>query len=108
MTYKKRTWSKSDIINANFRNKEYIEKTAARLIRYYADERKSERKTKKLCRSCFYVDTGRIGGSAITTVICSAEGCDKEMTFGNTCTDIFCDECAEKQKLCKHCGAKMD
>lgn len=108
LTHYKHTWGKSDILNANYFRKQYVEKMTSSLIQYYSDDRVKERKAKHLCRYCFYVNTSRIGGSAITTKTCSAEGCDTEMYFGNTCTDVFCDECADKLKLCKHCGAKMD
>lgn len=93
--------------NAKHWNKKYIEETSAKLIKYYSDpDKKTRTKEKHLCRFCCYVNTSRIGGAAITTVICA--NCDEEMIFGSTCVDILCDECAGKLNTCKRCGQKMD
>lgn len=106
MEQKKKEWNKEDIRNASYYNKAHINEITAKLIKYYSDEEKAIRKSKNLCKCCFYYNTSRIGGAAITTRPCAE--CDTEMHFGNTCTDIFCDKCANKLNLCKHCGAKMD
>lgn len=106
MNQPKREWNKEDIRNSTYRNKSHIEEMTKKMIRYYADDNKSSRKSKHLCKYCFYINTSRIGGCAITIRPCS--NCEKEMPFSNTCTDVFCNKCAEELKLCKHCGAKMD
>lgn len=106
MEHKLHIWSKEDIRNASYYNKSRIEETTAKLIKFYSDDAKVSRKAQHLCKCCFYFNTSRIGGSAITTRSCAE--CDIEMHFGNTCTDVFCNECAAKLSLCKHCGAKMD
>jgi len=93
-------------LNANARHKGHIESTSARLIAYYSDPEKKQRKANGLCRYCYYFDTARIGGAAMTTTNC--RGCDKDLHFGNTCTDDLCLECSVKLKLCKHCGGKPD
>jgi len=94
-------------LNSKHWNKQYIEKMSAKLILYFSDPSKKVRiKNKHLCRYCYYANTSRIGGAAITTVVCA--NCDKELTFSNTCVDILCDECAEKLNVCKRCGQKMD
>lgn len=94
-------------LNAKTRNKRYIEETTHNLLKYYSDlDKKVRIHEKHLCRSCYYVFNSRIGGSAITTVVCA--NCDDELTFGNTCVDILCDKCAGELKLCKHCGQKID
>lgn len=93
-------------LNAKTRNKLYIEKSTKELLLYYSDPDKKKRINESHeCRYCYYISS-RIGGSAITTVICA--NCDEELLFGNTCVDILCDKCAEKLKLCKHCGQKID
>lgn len=104
-TYKQK-WDKCKELNERARHKEYVEGVSARLIQYYFDPNKSARKAKHLCKFCFYVETSRIGGCAITNTVCAT--CDTEMSFGNTCTDVFCEKCAEELKMCKHCGARMD
>ncbi|MGI6168450.1 MAG: hypothetical protein ACOYI4_01875 [Christensenellales bacterium] len=86
-------------LNAKYQNKQYIEKTSAKLIQYFADSHNKIRtKEKHLCRYCYYVNTSRIGGAMITTVICA--NCDKELTFPSTSVDILCDECAQKLGSC--------
>jgi len=107
MQPRKQILDKTKMLNAKYYNKEYIDKTSAKLILYYSDPDKKIRiKEKHLCKFCYYANTSRIGGSAMTTVICA--NCDKELTFENTCVDILCDKCAEELKVCKHCGQKMD
>jgi len=106
---RKQSLTKSQQLDMKTRNKNHIEKTTIRLIQYYSDPNKKQRtKEEHLCKYCYYYYTDRIGGAMITTVICANENCDKELSFSNTCTDLLCDECAEKLKLCKHCGQKMD
>lgn len=106
MDYKKRQLTESDKLNAKARNKRYVEETTKELLFYYSDPDKNIRtKESHECKYCYYI-LSRIGGSAITTVICA--NCDEEMTFGNTCTDVLCYKCAKELKLCRHCGQKMD
>lgn len=104
---RKRTFDKYVQYNAKAQNKEHINNVTIKIIEYYSDPRKEHRvKVAHLCKYCYYYDTARIGGSMITTVGCG--NCGKEITFGNTCTDILCDECASELKACKHCGQKID
>lgn len=106
MEYRKMRLSESDKLNAKARNKSHIESMTHKLLLYYSDpDKKIRTKEKHECRYCYYV-VSRIGVSAITTVVCA--NCDKEITFGNTCVDVLCDECAEELNLCKHCGQKID
>lgn len=107
MNPRKMKLDESTKLNAKHFNKEYIEKTSTKLILYYSDlDKKTRVKEKHLCKYCYYVNTSRIGGAMITTVICA--NCNKEMTFSNTSVDILCDECAENLKVCKRCGQKID
>lgn len=99
-------WDKYDEENVRHWHKEAIEKTTAGLIGYYSDNNKKSRKVMHLCKFCFYYNTSRIGGCAITRSNCA--NCGTEMNFENTCTDVFCNKCAEELKLCKHCGQKME
>lgn len=108
MKKEKYLWEQSDILNANYRRKSIIDKDRENLNKYDTDVYKSARKAKALCKYCYYYNTSRIGGCMITSKPCCAEGCDQTLTFGNTCTDVFCTECATKLKLCKHCGGKLD
>jgi len=58
-----------------------------------------------LCRSCHYFGNG-IGGAAMTTRPCGI--CQTPVTYGSTCTDALCLNCAKKHSLCKHCGADRE
>lgn len=107
MEYRKMKLDECIKLNSKVRNKGYVDSISAKLIAYYSDTDKKKRINEAhLCKSCYYIETSRIGGSAITTVICA--NCDEHMTFANTCTDILCNGCAEELKICKHCGQKMD
>lgn len=106
MNFKRRAIETGDILNSNARRKGHIESVSAKLLAYYTDLNKKQRKAKGFCRYCHYFNKERIGGSACTTVNC--RGCDKDIHFGNTCTDELCLECSIEMKLCKHCAAKID
>lgn len=107
MEVRKQNFDKAMQLNVKERHKSHIESVSAKLIAYYSDPAKKFRqKEKHLCKYCNYFDTARIGGCAITLVGCA--NCGKEMSFANTCTDVYCDEYAEKLNVCKHCGQKMD
>lgn len=92
--------------NTKYLNKEHISKMTAGLIGYYADPEKRIRLNDGLCKYCYYVQTSRIGGCAITHRNC--DNCGDEMVFGNTCTDVLCKKCAVEIGYCKHCGQKLD
>jgi hypothetical protein len=87
-------------------NKMYVTDLTARLLSYYSDPNKKGRQESGLCKCCAYVNTGRIGGTAITHHNC--DNCGVEMHFGNTCTDKLCRKCAVEIQHCKHCGQKLD
>lgn len=69
------------------------------------DPDKDWRQAKGECPVCFYV-WGRVGGASITTTQCGR--CEKELTFGNTCVDVLCLDCANKLGLCVHCGGDQE
>lgn len=87
-------------------NKRVIKDSTRDLLAYYSDPKRKDRKSKGECKFCFYYASARIGGSAITKYNC--KNCNKEQTYGNTCVDKYCIDCAKQLKICKHCGAKMD
>jgi hypothetical protein len=68
------------------------------------DPDKEKRLADQECVICYY--SGKIGGAAMTDSHCGI--CDTTMHFGSTNVDRLCTVCAEKHKLCKHCGADMD
>lgn len=102
----RRLWEPGDILNANARRKHHVESLSVKLLGYYSDSLRKERREAKECRYCYYVNKERVGGAAITIVNC--QGCNTKMSFGNTCTDTLCETCATERKLCKRCGGKID
>lgn len=107
MNYKQRKWTKDDMKDKTYDNKEYVENTSHKLLSYYADFAKKQRQNEKaLCKYCYYINNNRFGGCAMTTVACSL--CEKEMNFSSTDTDRLCVDCAKENKMCSHCGAKLD
>lgn len=79
---------------------EYVEH-CRRVVEDYNREKRLEVQE---CVYCF--NSGHVGGSMITFADCAL--CGKEMSFGSTCTDVLCPECAKAHRLCKHCGADME
>jgi hypothetical protein len=59
-----------------------------------------------LCLSCFYFKNRTISGQAFTYRPCGL--CDLELISGSTNSDTLCIACAQKHKLCSHCGADFD
>lgn len=102
---RKKELDQSYILNTKASQKEYINKITLSALGFHSDNAKKNRLLSHLCKFCYYINTSRIGGCAITTVKCSK--CEKEISFGNTCVDVLCRECAEEYKLCKHCGLKV-
>jgi hypothetical protein len=69
------------------------------------DPDKEKRAEKAECLTCFYANTMRAGGAALTTQPCGL--CGKSISSGNTCIDVICRDCAIEHELCKHCGADI-
>ncbi len=87
-------------------HKKRVDEKIAQLLAYTSDSDKPNRKSAHLCKYCHYVDTYRIGGSAITDKNCDA--CGEAMTFASTCTNKLCHKCSEKLNLCKRCGQRIE
>ena len=71
-----------------------------------SDVDRQHRLDKALCKLCFYLHYGRIGGSSSTEVLCGE--CKTLMKFGSTAVDRLCLSCAKKFFTCKRCGADLD
>jgi RNase P subunit RPR2 len=56
------------------------------------------------CKACYYFPV--LGGAAMTTRPCGCCGID--VMYGSTNTDALCVSCAEKHRLCKHCGGDSE
>jgi hypothetical protein len=86
-------------------NRMWVDLGSKRLLEYFSDPKRKERREKQTCKYCYYY-ASHVGGAAITTSLCAE--CSQEMIFGSTCTDYCCDECAKKLGICKRCGATLD
>jgi len=106
MRARKRKVDLVSIMRANTFAKNYNDSILVKANDLTHDPDKANRLEKQLCKYCHYVNTGRIGGAVITHVECGI--CDTDISFSNTCVDVICPDCAEKNNLCKHCGADME
>lgn len=70
-----------------------------------ADSAREKRREQNLCKCCFYLRKGQIGGAAMTMQPCGI--CKTETMYGSTVTDVVCAPCASNNHLCKHCGADL-
>lgn len=95
---------KVDLVSIELQNNRH--KDHIKSIRKNLEKFDSGFRDRNKCGYCSTFARSRIGGSAITTVQCAL--CDKELTFGNTATDILCDDCAAENNLCKQCGADQE
>ena len=68
------------------------------------DPDKAIRLESQECVACFY--SSKIGGSVVTSRPCGS--CEAMIHCGNSCIDRLCMDCAQKYRLCKHCGADIN
>jgi hypothetical protein len=94
-------WDLIKILNATTPKILYIQKCENAL----EDIDKKLRKEKQECIYCYYLDS-KVGGSVMTTSYCGI--CNKTLRSENTDTNALCIDCAEKHKLCKHCGGDIN
>ena len=87
-------------------HKYHIDGMRIRLEDFDRDSDKKARLEAQECKYCWYINTQRLGGAAITNTNCSV--CGKEMVFGSTNVDKVCKECAKEHELCKHCGTDLN
>lgn len=79
---------------------------AAKMIEFLSDSRQKARCEKKECRACFYLNSSRWGGAAMTEGSCGI--CAEVKLFGSTVIDALCEKCATKHRLCIHCGGDVN
>ncbi len=70
-----------------------------------ADSKQKQRLAYHECKVCFYLSS-RVGGSAITESNCTV--CDAPISNASTNVDKVCRACAEKYRLCVHCGGDLE
>jgi hypothetical protein len=106
MHAKKGILNRVNIAHATGRGRRYVETALSDAKKLASDEDRTERLTKGLCLSCFYLFKTRMGGAAMTQRDCA--GCEKEMHFSSTATDLLCLACATHNALCTRCGADLE
>ncbi len=105
MRARKQNINKVTITDATYRMAQIIKRAVILAGQYDLDVEREDRHEKQLCPVCYY-NPSRIGGAAVTTGVCGL--CEAEKTFGNTCVDALCIDCAKKHNLCLHCGGDID
>lgn len=105
MERKPTRFDKYSMVNASSLAKYYVEEALRRADNIRLDSDMVERLSLQECKACFYV-MGRIGGAAVTTQPCAC--CGVNQSYGSTCTDALCLNCAKEYSLCKHCGGDLD
>jgi hypothetical protein len=79
---------------------------AKRYEDYQTDARREKRERQIVCKSCFYLSGGRIGGSAMTRWWCGI--CASKQIAGSTATGEVCLSCAKTHNLCTRCGGDLE
>ena len=74
-------------------------------LAFTTDAHKDNRLAAVECKTCFYLRSGRAGGSAITTTNCRV--CDEDISFPSTNVDHLCKQCGAVQELCVRCGGDL-
>lgn len=105
MNHPQRKLTVDSIQWATNRAKDWCEDYPAKALAMLTDSDKKKRIERQECKSCFYLNTGRIGGAAITQKPCDL--CGVEMCFGSTCTDRICNQCSKENELCAFCGGDI-
>jgi hypothetical protein len=106
MSQKDKSWW----INFNKDNYKSYHQNRLKELQKWIDDVKNDpdnekRLDKQMCRYCHY-HPPQMAFSAFTDRNC--KDCEVKMTFPNSDTDNFCKPCAERNEVCKHCGAEID
>ena len=88
------------------RHKSIISKFKKYMNDYSEDKKKIERRKHCLCKHCSYMNKYVVVQNAFVKTLC--ECCNTELIFANSDIDLYCEECAKKHNICKHCGSTMD
>jgi len=95
-----------EISEITLRAKETYSSTLKENLVLITDAYKEDRLKSQGCLVCYYIHGERFGGAAMTHSKCSM--CNKSLTFGTTCVDEVCSDCAALFGLCKICGGDID
>lgn len=106
MEYGKVDVNDAYIQKQTFYAKKEIRKSIENHERLKFDVDRDARLDANLCPQCHYLHKHRIGGRAMTTQPCGI--CGEDVMYTSTATDKLCPKCAEKNGLCKQCGALVD
>lgn len=106
MKARKGVLNRGNVAQATGRGKRYVDNALLSAKKLLNDDERVERLAKSECLSCFYLFSARIGGATMTDRECA--GCDKEMHFSSTATNLLCLDCASINSLCVRCGADVE
>lgn len=81
------------------------EDTVKNLERYENDNHKSRRLSVSECKTCFYLDGGRISPQAFRNYVCNH--CENEYTHHNYDVPDYCPNCCKEHSVCRRCAANL-
>jgi len=91
--------------NATYWAEKAAESLRARLASYDADDAAKRREKEQECRTCFYLQGGRLVGQAFTKRPCTS--CDSEIVWPNTAVPQLCVGCSRTHNACRRCLASL-
>lgn len=95
----------SDVNDATKRSNYYVSDFKKKAEKLNTDSEKDQRLKERLCLFCYYLNSW-IGGATMTEANCGM--CQKMTMYSSTCVDVVCTDCADKHKICVHCGADRE
>jgi hypothetical protein len=70
------------------------------------DARRTDRLAACECKTCFYLRSTRVGGTAVTTAPCRL--CGELMQFATTVVTEICEKCSRENDACRMCMADVE
>ena len=98
-------WTEDDVAHQGSRNKDRIDSSVAKAMKYLTDPDKKKRLERCRCLACFYSGPS-LSGQAFTEWNCRVCLKDQSM-WPNTNPPLSCEDCAKKFKICLICGADL-
>lgn len=96
----------SDKEYKTWQNKRQVDRMREQLGTFDTDPLNTRRMEVHECKTCFYINSSRIGGSAMTLKNCN--NCEKKEMYSSTVTNLYCLACAKDLGVCAFCSQDMD
>lgn len=98
--------NKVDNEHNTWKNKSQVARMRERLTTFDTDPLITKRMEVHECKTCFYINSSRIGGSAMTLKNCN--NCGKKEMYSSTVTNLYCLDCAKELGVCAYCSQDID